>query len=50
MNKEGILSNLLGTANLNIFIDTPSIIRLVLGALGAGVVLIVIRKLLDKVF
>jgi hypothetical protein len=47
--KTGILGNLIGTANLSIFFDTASLIRAGVLVLLSGTLLIIIKKLIDKI-
>lgn len=48
-NQNGVLGQLIGTANLNVEFDNASLIKAGLLVLVSGTVLILIKKLLDKV-
>jgi hypothetical protein len=48
--QNGILGGLIGTANLKIEFDNQSLIKAGFLVLGSGVILIFLKKLIDKLF
>jgi hypothetical protein len=50
MKEKGILGNLIGDANVNVFFDLPSAIKLGLVAITSGMFLVIFSKLINRFF